>query len=203
VKVASVVVAAVAAASAAAVVAATVAAVAEATAAVVVVVAAVIAADAAAVRAAVAAIAALFYLRLVQAEEPFMTEYQISPRFNDTDCLGHINNATIATWFEEGRKDYFRFFNPSLAPKDWNLIVARIEIDYLAQTHYQHDVSIHSSVEKIGNSSFVIYQECHQEGKVVAKGKASLVHFDYKANKSLPIPDPIKEKLKAHLLSSS
>lgn len=75
-----------------------------------------------------------------------MIEYKLSPRFNDTDCLGHINNASIATWFEEGRKEIFKFFVPDLSPKEWNLIVARTEIDYLAQGHYQHDVVIKSAI---------------------------------------------------------
>lgn len=130
-----------------------------------------------------------------------MIEYKLSPRFNDTDCLGHINNATVATWFEDGRRDFFRIFNPTLSPKEWNLIVARIEIDFLAQGHYQHDVVIKSFIEKIGNSSLTAYQECYQQGVLIAKGKAIMVHFDYKTNKSVPIPNEIKEKLNQHLMN--
>ena len=129
-----------------------------------------------------------------------MIEHRIRPRFNDADGLGHINNAIMVTWFEEGRTEIFRFFVPNLATKDWNLIVARIEVDYVAQTHYQHEVLIQSSVEKIGNSSFVIYQECYQEGVLTAKGRASLVHFDYKASRSVAIPAGIGEKLTQHLV---
>ena|SRR5688500_11218514 len=106
-------------------------------------------------------------------------EYTFKPRFNDTDALGHINNASIATWFEEGRRPIFELFIPDLDPKKWNLIIARIEVDYLAQGYYQKTTTVQTSVEKIGNSSFVLLQEAIQENVVIAKGKAFLVSFDY------------------------
>lgn len=129
-----------------------------------------------------------------------MIRYKIVPRFNDTDCLGHINNAVFATWFEEARIDFFRMFIPTLSPADWNLIVARVEIDYLSQGYFQFDAVIESSIERIGNSSFTILQKCYQQGKIIAKGKVFLVHYDYQNQKSVTIPEKIKEKLKQHLI---
>lgn len=126
-------------------------------------------------------------------------EYSFKPRFNDTDALGHINNAAIATWFEEGRRSIFEYFIPDLDPKKWNLIIARIEIDYLAQGYYQKQTTVKTLVEKIGNSSFVLFQEAIQDGIIISRGKAFLVCFDYAKQKSFPIPEDIKEKLKEHL----
>lgn len=122
-------------------------------------------------------------------------EYTFRPRFKDTDALGHINNASIATWFEEGRRPVFELFVPDLDPQKWNLIIARIEIDYLAQGYYQKEATVKTQVEKIGNSSFVLLQEAYQSGKIIARGKTYLVHFDYAQQKSIPIPETIKEKL--------
>ncbi len=124
-----------------------------------------------------------------------LMEFTFKPRFNDTDALGHINNASIATWFEEGRRPIFEFFIPDLDPKKWNLIIARVEIDYLTQGYYQKKASVKTSVEKVGNASFVLLQEAVQENIVIARGKAYLVHFDYTNQKSVPIPDSIKQKL--------
>ncbi len=128
-------------------------------------------------------------------------EYTFNPRFNDTDALGHINNASVATWFEEGRRPIFEYFIPDLDPKKWNLILARIEIDYIAQGYYQKTTTIRTSVEKVGHSSFTLIQEAIQEGKVMSRGKAILVYFDYSAQKSVPIPDSLKNKLMALTLS--
>lgn len=126
-----------------------------------------------------------------------MLIYQITPRFNDTDALGHINNATIATWFEDARRPIFECFVPDLDPKKWNLIIARVELDYLAQGVYQKNVRIETEFEKIGNSSMTILHRAFQEDVKIAQGKAIMVHFDYGENKSKPIPAHIKEKLQA------
>jgi acyl-CoA thioester hydrolase len=130
-----------------------------------------------------------------------MLEYNLTPRFNDTDALGHINNASYSTWFEEARKPIFEFFIPDLDPKKWTLILARVEIDFLAQGEYQKNAVIKSSVEKIGNSSFVLLQEAFQENILICRGKSILVHFDYSTQKSKPIPDEIRVKLEKHLLN--
>ena len=85
-----------------------------------------------------------------------MFTHGLLPRFNDTDALGHINNSSFATWFEVARRPLFQVFVPDLDPKKWNLIIARVEIDYLAQTNYQDEVMIETYLEKLGNSSLVI-----------------------------------------------
>ena len=123
-------------------------------------------------------------------------EYTFKPRFNDTDALGHVNNASFATWFEEGRTPIFEYFVPDLDPKKWNLIVARIEIDYLAQGYYQKLTTVKTYVEKIGNSSFILLQEAIQDERVISRGKSFLVSYDYENQKSKPIPDEVKDKLK-------
>ncbi len=132
-----------------------------------------------------------------------MLEYSFKPRFNDTDALGHINNASIATWFEDGRRPIFEFFIPDLDPKKWNLIIARLEIDYLAQGSYQKTTTVRTQVEKIGTSSFVLAQEAIQDGTVIARGKAFLVSFDYGSQKSSPIRDSIRLRLQEHLITGA
>lgn len=124
-----------------------------------------------------------------------MKVLELRPRFKDTDALGHINNASYATWFEEARRPIFELFIPDLDPKKWSLIIARIEIDYLAQGHYQKPATIHTWVEKVGNSSFTLMQEVLQDGKPICRAKSILVHFDYQSQKSVVIPDDIRKKL--------
>lgn len=125
-----------------------------------------------------------------------MLNLTILPRFNDTDALGHINNASIATWFEEARRPIFKKFIPDLNPKKWNLIIAKIEIDYLAQSYYQADVEIQTHFEKIGNSSMTILQKAVQNGEEIANGKCTMVYYDYDKKQPIPIPLDLKEDLK-------
>ena len=122
-------------------------------------------------------------------------EHKFLPRFNDTDALGHINNASYSTWFEEARRPIFQFFIPDLDPKKWSLIIARVEVDFLAQGHYQKETTVKTWVEKVGNSSFVLLQEAYQEEKIICRGKSFLVHFDYGTQKSVTIPASIRTQL--------
>lgn len=82
-----------------------------------------------------------------------------NPRFNDTDALGHINNASYVTWFETSRRPVFELFVPDLDPKKWNLILARVEVDFLKQGEYQAETEIKTTVEKLGNSSLHLRHE--------------------------------------------
>ena len=131
-----------------------------------------------------------------------MLEKTITPRFNDTDALGHINNATFLSWFEDARRPIFELFVPNLEITQWNLIIARVEVDFLEQTKYEEDVKIETTFEKIGNSSMTIIQHAIQNGKKVASGKCIMIHFDYSENKSRPIPEEIRTKLVPHLIQT-
>lgn len=128
-----------------------------------------------------------------------MFSMKVTPRFYETDALGHINNTVLSNWFETSREPVFRLFNPTLALKEWNLILARVAIDYVAQTHYGREVEVRSWIGKIGNSSFVVEQEAWQEGVCVARGQAVQVFFNYVTQKSEPIPAEFRALLEPHL----
>lgn len=124
--------------------------------------------------------------------------HQLEPRFAETDALGHISNTIFPIWFEDARTPVFKIFNPEMDVHNWTLILARQEIDHTAQTFIGKSVSIQTGLGKIGNSSFEVIQIAEQDGSVIAKGKAVLVHFDYELQKASPIPDDIRAQLEAH-----
>lgn len=119
----------------------------------------------------------------------------------DTDALGHVNNTSIPIWFENSRNELYKIFNPSmdLNPKTWNLIMVHTEFDYLNQIFYGKPVEVRTFVEKIGNTSFTVYQEAWQEKKLTATGRAILVQFDFNKQEKVVISDNIKENLEKHL----
>ncbi|WP_303286648.1 thioesterase family protein [Marinobacter sp. SS8-8] len=127
-----------------------------------------------------------------------MFHLELEPRFSDTDALGHISNTSLPVWFEQARTPVFRIFHPTLEVETWPLIIARLEVDLMAQSYWHMPVKIRTGIGKIGNSSFHVVQEAWQNGKQIARGVAVLIHFDYKAEKALPIPDEIRSELSAH-----
>lgn len=130
-----------------------------------------------------------------------MLSTTITPRFGDIDGLGHVNNNVVPMWFETARNPFFRYFNPDLDLKKWDLILARFEVDFLNQLYYGKNVEIRSSISRIGRSSFEIYQEAWQGNKLGAKGTAVLVHYDFINQKSVPVTDTVKKLLEEHILN--
>ena len=126
----------------------------------------------------------------------------IKPRFHETDAMGHINNAVMAEWFEGGRTSLFRSFAPEGREVAWKMILAKITIDYLRETHFGSDIEIRCTISHIGNSSFHIKQECWQDGQMTASGTAVIVRFDYEAKKSVKLDGLLLEKLQEHLVTT-
>lgn len=121
-------------------------------------------------------------------------------RFYETDALRHVNNTVVPQWFETAREPIFKVFNPELNLDSWPLILASFTVDFVAQIHYGKPVTISTGIQRIGNSSFVVYQEVQQpntdnELAVVAKGTTTLVQFDYNQQRATPISDDHREQL--------
>jgi len=129
-----------------------------------------------------------------------MFHLELEPRFSDTDALGHISNTTLPVWFEQARTPVFRIFHPTLEAETWPLIIARLEIDLMAQSYWHIPVKIKTGIGKIGNSSFHVVQEAWQGDKQIARGVAVLIHFDYETEKTVPIPEDIKARLAEHVV---
>lgn len=129
-----------------------------------------------------------------------MFYFELQPRFSDTDALGHISNTTLPVWFEQAREPLFRIFHPTLDVKTWPLIIARVEVDFVAQSFWHLPVEIRTGIGRVGGSSFQVVQEAWQDGKLIARGKAVLIHFDYNTEKAVPIPDEVRAQLVEHTI---
>lgn len=128
-----------------------------------------------------------------------MFKMNVIPRFCDTDALGHISNTVLPSWFETARDPVFRLFTPDLDPKKWELIIAKYEIEFLAELFYGHDIVIETTISHIGKSAFHVQQTALQKQVKAVQGTAVLVHFDYQQKKATPIPEHIKQQLQQHL----
>ncbi|KKO43876.1 thioesterase [Arsukibacterium ikkense] len=124
----------------------------------------------------------------------------IQPRFSETDALGHINNTVFAVWFEGARTALFRIFTPELNLQQWPLIIARVTIDYHAQTQYGQPVEIRTFISRLGGSSFDVYQQAWQNGVKCATGTTVMVQFDYQSQTATPLSSDIRAALQLHAL---
>jgi acyl-CoA thioester hydrolase len=115
----------------------------------------------------------------------------IQLRFADTDALGHVNNASFATFAEIARLDFLQRFGTSVR----SLILASLHLDFRRQVALGDTVHVETWVEKIGNSSFTLGQTILANGERAADARSVVVYFDYSAQRSRALTSEMRAAL--------
>jgi acyl-CoA thioester hydrolase len=99
---------------------------------------------------------------------------EVPTRYADMDANGHVNNVAMARLFEEGR---VRFLSPMLQQQaaDMRIVVASLEIEYLAETRYPEPIRLGLGIVDIGRSSWAFAQLAMQHGRAVAAARTTTV----------------------------
>lgn len=117
-------------------------------------------------------------------------------RFGETDMAGHVNNAVYLSYLEEAR---LQFIQDILGLDDVPLILASAQLDFLAQVFFPETIAIESGVSRMGRSSFdMVHRLYRPDGTLALTAVATLVAFDYAAQKSMPVPEDWRAKLTNH-----
>jgi acyl-CoA thioester hydrolase len=122
-------------------------------------------------------------------------------QWGDQDAFGHVNNTVFLRWMEAGRIAYFsevRMVHDALGTGR-GPILASVTCNFRRQVTFPDQVRIGSRVARIGTSSFVVEQAVASDrlSALVADGTSTVVHFDYAAGKSCPVPDEIRRAIEA------
>lgn len=122
-------------------------------------------------------------------------------RWSDMDALRHVNNVQILRLLEEARIIALRDWFPGDTHKP-ALLVARQEIDYVAQLHYRSEpVVIATWVSKISGASFDVSYEVlgsrEDDAEVYAAAESTLVAFDLNTQRPQRISPADRELLEA------
>ena len=79
------------------------------------------------------------------------------------------------------------------------MILARAEIDYRSPVFFGERLLVGVRCASLKRSSFVLEQRIEEEpsGRLVAEATKVLVHYDYAARRSLPLPAELRERIRA------
>lgn len=127
-------------------------------------------------------------------------ETEVYVRYCDTDVFGHVNNTSYFLYLEEGRTKFFSELCPK-RPDSLNFIIASITCDYIEQAYPSETLKVITRVVKIGMKSFHLEQTIRNEVKdlVIAKATAVIVCFNYKEERTIPIPKSLRADLESRL----
>jgi acyl-CoA thioester hydrolase len=128
--------------------------------------------------------------------------HPIEVRYGDLDPQGHVNNAKYLTYFEQARLAYWiqlGFFRKEQSFMELGVILADVHLTYREPIYYGENIKVGVRVAKLGNKSMTWEQNVvdTDTGKVVATGEIVVVAYDYKAEKTIPIPQEWREKISA------
>ncbi len=125
---------------------------------------------------------------------------EVRVRFGETDALGHVNNASYFVYMENARIDFLGEIGASTSLEDWSYVVGHVSCDFINQAFFNENLELISKVTHIGTKSFTLHHELVRKssGECVAKGKAVLIHFNFKTQTSEPIPPETRAQLEQY-----
>jgi acyl-CoA thioester hydrolase len=135
----------------------------------------------------------------LRAEFPIVITLPV--QWGDMDALAHVNNTVYLRWYESARVAYGERIGlwELKARENIGPIVASVSCDYRLPITFPDTVHAGARITRLGRSSLAMDHRIVSEaaGAIAAEGTSTLVVFDYQAQKSHPIPDPIREVIAA------
>lgn len=119
----------------------------------------------------------------------------ISPRFYETDAQGHISNVSIVGWFEAARTSLLTRVLADDVSSQVQWMLANINIDYLAETHFGSDVTIVLDKVIVGNTSLTMDCVMTQGGSECVRGRAVLVNIDPVSRSKQRVSDELRRQI--------
>lgn len=120
-------------------------------------------------------------------------------RWGDMDAMGHVNNTVYFRYFEQARIDWFVELGAPADPSHpCGPVIVNAHCTFLRQLRYPGEIEVATYVGVIGNSSFETIQEiCRvdQLDVTAASGGAKVVWIDYRREKSVVLPEPLRCRL--------
>jgi acyl-CoA thioester hydrolase len=122
-------------------------------------------------------------------------------QWGDQDALGHVNNTVFFRWMESARVAYGDRIGllDLLAAQQVGPILASTSCDYRWPVNFPDTIHVGIRTTRIGRTSLahehrIVSQE---QQAVVAEGTSTTVVFDYGANRSHPVPEPVRRAIAA------
>lgn len=123
----------------------------------------------------------------------------VTIRYSDQDSIGHVNNVSIAAYFEVARVQLVQTVLDRFDCPNLDFILARIAIDYLNEFHYPGTVDVGARLMRIGNKSVTSVYGLFRDDLCLATSEAVNVFFDMETRSSVMPPDEVRAALEVEL----
>ena len=124
--------------------------------------------------------------------------YQISfpIRWGDMDALGHVNNTMYFRYFEQARLNWYESLgSAALGAEGTGLVIVDNHEEYLKPLIYPSLITVSMGGHSPRRSSFISSYVISDESTLYTRGSAKVVWIDIDKNKSVPMPDNVRQLL--------
>ena len=123
----------------------------------------------------------------------FLHSSNIPVNWGDMDALGHVNNTMYFRYMETARVNWLNSLGIKLGENNQSFIIVNAFCEFLAPLTYPKTLEIKTFISKIGNTSIDIFHDLEiedqdQKPNLIANGFVTCVWFNFKENKSAPLP---------------
>lgn len=122
---------------------------------------------------------------------------QFAIEWGDMDALGHVNNGRYFDYFQEARIEWLESLQLDMK-QTVGPVVVHTACTFLKPLIYPASVTLISYLQQLGRTSMVVEHAIYQDEQLMTEGLSKIVWVDYQLNKSLPLPEVIRQL--AHLL---
>ncbi len=120
----------------------------------------------------------------------------ISIRWGDMDAMGHVNNTLYFRYFEIVRLEWLFKVGAPTDPNGLGPVIVNAFCNFIRQLEFPGDVLARHYVANPGRSSFdtfITLERTDEPGVIYAEGGSKTVWTDFKAQKSAPLPQWLRE----------
>jgi acyl-CoA thioester hydrolase len=131
----------------------------------------------------------------VPAEKKLTHEMVMPIRWGDMDAMGHVNNTVYFRYMEVARLDWLFRIGGQPDPTGTGPVIVNAFCNFIRQLEFPGEVLARHYVTNPGRSSFDTYitlARTDDPDTIYAEGGAKTVWTDFKAQKSVPLPDWVR-----------
>lgn len=129
-------------------------------------------------------------------QKKLVHEMTIPMRWGDMDAMGHMNNTVYFRYMEIARLQWLMSIGHPPDPKGIGLVIANAFCNFIHQLEFPAEVRVRSYVSSPGRSSFDTWatmERVDRPGVICASGGATAVWVDFPAQKSVPLPERLRQ----------
>ena len=117
--------------------------------------------------------------------------------YEDTDAGGIVYHANYLKFAERARTEFLHkmgLSNQKLLQEDMAFVVSRIEIDYKRPAVLEDELTVETSVLKLGAATLILRQDVKRNDELMSSLKVSVAVVSLSEKRPVRMPLELKEK---------